>query len=195
MLTSCYGPVRALLSLGTGQEAGSAAAAATRPSMSGIPNVRLDHRVAGDLRCRDSVTAVVDVEDVARPDQPYRRRLTSLLEPRSVELDLRPVEMTGTEADVCERDPCRCERRMCDTPPFSGRFEYGRVESNHHSHGRRGYSALSSPVLGVRRWYEAAGRIRTDTAGLTTPDARRYITAAKKWEAGLASRNRRQRRC
>jgi hypothetical protein len=27
----------------------------------------------------------------------------------------------------------------------------GRVESNHQSHWRRGYSALSSPVLGVRR--------------------------------------------
>ncbi len=67
----------------------------------------------------------------------------------------------------------------------------GRVESNHHSLGRRGYSALSSPVLGVRTESQAAGRTRTDTAGLTTPDARRYITAAKgKWKAGSAPRNR-----
>ena len=35
----------------------------------------------------------------------------------------------------------------------------GRVESNHHSQRRRGYSALSSPVLSVRR--SSAGGIRT----------------------------------
>ena len=98
--------------------------------MSGIPNVRLDHRMAGDLRSRDSVPAVADVKDVTGPDQPHRRRLTALLEPHSVELDLRPVEVTGAEADVRQRNPCRCERRICDTPPFSrsSRVRTGGVE-------------------------------------------------------------------
>jgi hypothetical protein len=139
------------------QGAGAGTAAPPRRSMSRIPNVRLDHRMACDLRSRDSVSAVADVKDVTGPDQPHRRRLTSLLEPRSVELDLRPVEVTGAEADVRQRNPCRCERRICDTPPFSRSvFECGRVESNHHSQWRRGYSALSSPVLGVRRNVVAA---------------------------------------
>ncbi len=101
-----------------------------RRSMSGIPNVRLDHHMACDLRSRDSVPAVADVKDVTGPDQPHRRRLTSLLEPRSVERDLRPVEVPGAEADVRQRNPCRCERRMCDTPPFSrsSRMRTGGVE-------------------------------------------------------------------
>jgi hypothetical protein len=90
-----------------------------RRSMSGIPNVRLDHRMACDLRSRDSVPAVADLKDITGPDQLHRRRLTSLLEPGSVELDLRPVEVTGAEADVRQWNPCRCERRICDTPPFS----------------------------------------------------------------------------
>ncbi len=115
---------------GGGLEPRAGAAAPARRSMSGIPNVCLDHRVAGDLRRRDSVAAILDVEDLARPDQSYRRCLTSLLEPCSVELELRPVEVTGAEADVCKRDPCRCERRMCDTPPFSrsSRMRTGGVE-------------------------------------------------------------------
>ncbi len=129
VLISCYGPIDALLA-GRFLKRWAGAAAPTQRSMSGIPNVRLDHRVARDLRCRDSVATVVDMEDVARSNQSYRRRLTSLLEPCSVELDLRPVEVTGTEADVCERNPCRCERRMCDTPPFSrsSRVRTGGVE-------------------------------------------------------------------
>ena len=68
-----------------------------------------------------------------------------------------------------------CAKRLLSR----GRVECGRVESNHHSQWRRGYSALSSPMLGVRGKTRAAGRIRTDTAGLTTPDAGRYITAAR----------------
>ena len=40
---------------------------------------------------------------------------------------------------------------------------------------RAGLAGARRPQGGT----EAAGRIRTDTAGLTTPDARRYITAAK----------------
>jgi hypothetical protein len=150
-----------------------------RRSMLGIPNVRLDHRVAGDLRCRDSVAAVVDVEDVTGPDQPYRRRLTSLLEPCSVELDLREVEVTSAEADVCERDPCRCERRMCDTPPFSrsSRVRTGGVEPPQPLATRLQRAELADARRPRDR---AAGRARTDTAGITTPDACRYITAAKR---------------
>jgi hypothetical protein len=152
--------------------------------MSGIPDVRLDHRVAGDLRRRDSVAAVVDVEHVTGPDQPYRRRLTSLLEPCSVELDLRPVEVTGAEADVCERDPCRCERRMCDTPPFSrsSRVRTDGVEPPQPLATRLQRAELADARRPRDR---AAGRARTDTAGITTPDACRYITAATAPEKGL----------
>ena len=118
------------------------------------------------------------------------------------------MSASGTHVDVNDAYATRLLPR--------GRFECGRVESNHHSHGRRGYSALSSPVLGVRKGIEAvaaaqsrrlqglprrrrdpagrvplprnppsrknraAGRARTDTAGITTPDACRYITAAKR---------------
>jgi hypothetical protein len=40
----------------------------------------------------------------------------------------------------------------------------GRVESNHYSARRRGYSLLSFPMLSVRRPKSAADRIRTGTA-------------------------------
>jgi hypothetical protein len=49
-------------------------------------------------------------------------------------------------------------------------MECGRVESNHHSRRRRVYSALSSPMLGIRK-ERATGRVRTDTAGFTVPGA------------------------
>src|SRR5215471_7840221 len=55
--------------------------------------------------------------------------------------------------------------------------ECGRVESNHHSRRRRGYSPLSSPVLSVRV-ERAADRTRTGTARITTSNACRYTTAA-----------------
>ena len=57
-----------------------------------------------------------------------------------------------------------------------GQVQCGRVESNHHSRGPRGYSPLSSPVLGVRtewrgwdsnprsRAHEARGDSRSPTA-------------------------------
>ena len=56
----------------------------------------------------------------------------------------------------------------------------GRVESNHHSARRQGYSLLSSPVLSVRVERRAADRIRTGTARFTTSDACRYTTATTK---------------
>ena len=102
-----------------------------QPSRSGLPHLRLDHRVTCDQRGRDAVSAVPDVQDLAGTRQTHRRRLATLLEPRAVQLDLRPVETATTEANVCERDPCRCERRcMCDSPPFSrsSRMRTGGVE-------------------------------------------------------------------
>ena len=84
-----------------------------------------------DQRGHDAVSAVPDVQDLAGTRQAHRRRLATLLEPRAVQLDLRPVEAATTEANVCERDPCRCERRcMCDSPPFSrsSRMRTGGVE-------------------------------------------------------------------
>ena len=52
--------------------------------------------------------------------------------------------------------------------------ECGRVESNHHSARRRVYSPLGSPMPGIRKG--VTDRIRTGTAGLTTPGACRYTT-------------------
>ena len=67
--------------------------------------------------------------------------------------------------------------RLSDVPGD----ECGRVESNHHSTRRQGYSLLSSPLLSVRmnqrRW--PAGFEPAPT-GLTTPDASVYTTATMK---------------
>ena len=65
------------------------------------------------------MAAVPDEERLARTRQADRRWLAALLEPCAIALDLGAVETTVTEADVRERDPCRCERRIRDTPPFS----------------------------------------------------------------------------
>ncbi len=137
----------------------------------------------------------------SRPSSSHARYRSILA--RSRPRSRRRMSASGTHVDVNDAYATRLLPR--------GRFECGRVESNHHSHWRRGYSALSSPVLGVRRLAaakptpsgmcpakggpagglrscgtrpggknRAAGRARTDTAGITTPDARRYITAARK---------------
>jgi hypothetical protein len=52
------------------------------------------------------------------------------------------MSASGTHVDVNDACATRLLSRV--------RVECGRVESNHHSHWRRGYSALSSPMLGVR---------------------------------------------
>jgi hypothetical protein len=49
------------------------------------------------------------------------------------------------------------------------------VESNHHNAWRRGYSAVSSPMLSVR--VKVTGRARTDASGFTVPGAPVYTTA------------------
>ena len=132
------------------------AAAARRPSRRRLtyPHVGLDQRVARDESGRDSVSAVPDVQDRGRhaPGAPAAPHGPPRATTRYM-LDLRPVEAAAPEANVCQRDPCRCERRSMWIHLLSarGRVECGRVESNHHSAGQRDYSALSSPVLGVRR--------------------------------------------
>jgi hypothetical protein len=52
------------------------------------------------------------------------------------------MSASGTHVDVNDACATRLLSRV--------RVECGRVESNHHSHWRRGYNALSSPMLGVR---------------------------------------------
>jgi hypothetical protein len=101
-----------------------------RSRLSGISNVRFDQHVARNAGGGDPVAAVPDVERLAGTRQAHRRRLATLLEPYAVTLDLRTVETTVSEADVRERDPGRCERRICDTPPFSrsSRVRTGGVE-------------------------------------------------------------------
>ena len=101
-----------------------------RRGLSGISNLRFDQYVARNAGGGDPVAAVPDVERLAGTRQAHRRRLATLLEPHAVALDLRAVETTVSEADVRERDPGRCERRICDTPPFSrsSRVRTGGVE-------------------------------------------------------------------
>ena len=49
------------------------------------------------------------------------------------------------------RHPPRCKRGARPVELHPQRTKCGRVESNHHSQGRQGYSLLSSPLLSVRR--------------------------------------------
>ena len=102
----------------------------SRSGLSGTSNLRFDQYVARNAGGGDPVAAVPDVERLAGTRQAHRRRLPTLLQPHAVALDLGSVETAVTEADVRERDPCRCERRICDTPPFSrsSRVRTGGVE-------------------------------------------------------------------
>ena len=129
VLSSCYGPVRPLLHDRGGLSCGSGGRR-PRSGLPGISNVRFDQHVARNAGGGDPVAAVPDVERLAGTRQAHRRRLATLLEPHAVALDLRAVETTVSEADVRERDPGRCERRICDTPPFSrsSRVRTGGVE-------------------------------------------------------------------
>ena len=186
-------------------------------SLSGIPNLRLDQHVARDAGGGDAVAAVPDVERLAGTRQPHRRRLAALLEPCAVALDLGAVETTVAEADVRERDPGRCERRICDTPPSSrsSRVRTGGVEPPQplatrlqraelagarrpqESLRRREPTPSGLPPSGIPRvgpptsppcGRSAAGRVRTDTAGLTTPDARPlHHGRQEKMEGGIGS--------
>jgi hypothetical protein len=49
-----------------------------------------------------------------------------------------------------EPTPCSVQARGATQGASPSISECGRVESNHHSQGQRGYSPLSSPVLSVR---------------------------------------------
>jgi hypothetical protein len=63
---------------------------------------------------------------------------------------LRRETVALADPDVVERCPDRLVREHGASSPRSAIRRCGRVESNHHSQRRRGYSALSSPVLSVR---------------------------------------------
>jgi hypothetical protein len=113
----------------------------------------LDHGVS----CRQSgchaVAAVADDERVTLARESNRRCLATLLQPLAVQLDCRFAEAGNralADADVVERCPDRLVREHGASSPRSAIRRCGRVESNHHSQRRRGYSALSSPVLSVR---------------------------------------------
>jgi hypothetical protein len=116
------------------------------------PHLRFDQRVSRCQRGRDSVPAVAYEERIAVTNEPNGRRLAAAFEPRSVELDGRRADTsrsTTADPNVCELDPVSEWRVMRSS--FRGRMRCGRVESNHHSTRRRGYSPLSSPMLGVRK--------------------------------------------
>ena len=68
----------------------------------------------------------------------HRRRCRRRFQPRT-------VETAGVEPA-----PPRCKRGAHPHELHPREIECGRVESNHHSARRRGYSPLSSPVLSVR---------------------------------------------
>jgi hypothetical protein len=116
------------------------------------PHLRFDQRVSRCQRGRDSVSAVAYEERLAVTNEPNGRRLAAAFEPRSVALDGRRADTsrsTTADPNVCELDPVSEWRVMRSS--FRGRLRCGRVESNHHSTRRRGYSPLSSPMLGVRK--------------------------------------------
>src|SRR5262249_993970 len=75
------------------------------------------------------------------------------------------VETAGVEPA-----PPRCKRGAHPHELHPQVDECGRVESNHHSRRRRGYSPLSSQMLSVRVG-GAADRVRTGTARITTSNA------------------------
>ena len=107
---------------------------------------------AAVMRWRPSRTKSVSPARVSRtgggsrPSSSHARYRSILA--RSRPRSRRRMSASGTHVDVNDAYATRLLPR--------GRFECGRVESNHHSHWRRGYSALSSPVLGVRRESVAA---------------------------------------
>ena len=96
------------------------------------------------------------------------------------------MSASGTQVDVNDAYATRLLSR--------GRFECGRVESNHHSHWRRGYSALSSPCSA------SAGETRRPVGFEPTLRGSRPRMLAvtsrppREWKAGSVPRNRGQRR-
>jgi hypothetical protein len=93
--------------------------------------------------------------------------------PRPYKGRVLPVDTTeaGVETVGVEPTTSSLQARRSATELRPLKAQCGRVESNHHSARRRGYSPLSSPMLSVRVGFGVAERTRTDTAGLTTPDA------------------------
>jgi hypothetical protein len=89
---------------------------------------------------------------------------------RRVRASVDTTEAGKVETAGVEPAPPRCKRGAHPHELHPQRRECGRVESNHHSAGRPGYSRLSSPVLSVREG-GVAGRARTDAARITTANA------------------------
>ena len=160
------------------------------------------------MRWRPSRTKSVSPARVSRTGGGSRpssshARYRSILE-RSRPRSRRRMSASGTQVDVNDAYATRLLPR--------GRLECGRVESNHHSLGRRGYSALSSPVLGVRK--DPAGwapllrnpPLRKESRGGRSGSNRHcgdhnpgclplhHGRQEGKWKAGSAPRNRGQRR-
>jgi hypothetical protein len=104
-----------------------------------------------------TMPAVPNDEAAAVAGEPDRWSLTAVLEPLSIELHLSGVQaLPATLADpnIGEEDPRRRRVRVLThgpSFPVCGLRKCGRVESNHHSTRRRGYSPLSSPMLSIRR--------------------------------------------
>ncbi len=122
----------------------------------------------------------------SRPSSSHARYRSILA--RSRPRSRRRMSASGTQVDVNDAYAARLLPR--------GRLECGRVESNHHSHGRRGYSALSSPVLGVRRVKRGGRSDSNRHSGAHDPGCLPlHHGRQEKWKAGSAPRNRRQRRC
>ena len=164
-------------------------------ALSGIPNLRFDQHVARNAGGGDPVAAVPDVERLAGTRQAHRRRLATLLEPHAVALDLRAVETTVTEADVRERDPGRCERRICDTPPFSrsSRVRTGGVEPPQPLATRLQRAELAGarrPQGETRRPVGFEPTLRGSRPRMLAVTSR----PPREWKAGSAPRNRGQRR-
>ena len=97
------------------------------------------------------------------------------------------MSASGTQVDVNDASATRLLSR--------GRVECGRVESNHHSRWRRGYSALSSPVLGVRRVKRGGRSDSNRHCGAHDPGCwPLHHGRQEKWKAGSVPRNRGRRR-
>jgi len=117
-------------------------------------HLSFDHGVSCRQNGGHAVAAVTHDERVALACESHGRCLATLLEPLSIQLERRRAEAghrAPADADLVERCPDRLVRVHGSSSPRSAIRRCGRVESNHHSLRRRGYSALSSPVLSVRK--------------------------------------------
>jgi hypothetical protein len=111
--------------------------------------------------------------------QPYEGCVLPLTPQRRDQL----METAGVEPA-----PPRCKRGDLTSEPRPQVELCGRVESNHLSAWPRVYRPQSSPMLSVRK--RATDRIRTGTAGFTTPNA--AVTSQSPRKRGRPDSNRRR---